>query len=79
MAFDSGGVLALTFGCGLLVELAGAQLGEQSGFLDGTLEAAHRDFERLVLFNSYCRHTCGFPSELRKARIIAAANRLSKH
>src|SRR5262245_8721216 len=56
MALYGGGKLALALGGRLLVELAGAQLGEQARLFHGALEAAHRDFERLVLFNSYGRH-----------------------
>src|SRR5262245_44928175 len=56
VALYGGGKLALAL-CGrLLVVLAGAQLGEQARLFHGALEAAHRDFERLVFFHSYGRH-----------------------
>src|SRR3569832_275259 len=37
LALDCGGELALALGVGLLVELAGAQCGQQADFFDGTL------------------------------------------
>src|SRR5512145_1955212 len=52
----SRGKLALAFGGGLFVILAGTQLGKESGLLHGALEAAHRHFERLVFLDAYCRH-----------------------
>ncbi len=47
-----GGLLALALGGRLFVELAGAQLGQQTDLLDGALEAAQGDIERLVLFDA---------------------------
>src|ERR1043166_1830069 len=44
-ALHRGGVLALALGGRLLVELAGAQLGEEAGFLDRALEAAESHVE----------------------------------
>jgi len=55
-ALDGGSQLALSFGSGLFVELAGAQFGQQTGFLDGAFEAAQGDVERLVFFNFDVRH-----------------------
>jgi len=51
MALDGGGFLPFAFGGGLLVEFARPQFGQQAGLFDGALEAAHRHFERFVLFN----------------------------
>src|SRR5687767_4177590 len=51
-ALHCGGVLALALGGRLLVELAGAQLGEEPGLLDRALEAAESDVERLVFLDS---------------------------
>ena len=48
--------LALALGCRLLVKLAGAQFGQQTGLLYGTFEAAHCYFERLIFFNTYGCH-----------------------
>src|SRR5262249_52962642 len=48
--------LALAFGRRLFIELSSAQLGKQTGLFDGPLEAAQRDFERLVLANANTRH-----------------------
>ena len=56
MALHGSCQLALTFCGGLLVKLAGAQLGQQTGFFHGTLETAHRYFKRLILFNTYSCH-----------------------
>ena len=47
LALDGCSELALALGGGLLVELAGAQFGEQADFFDGTLEAAQGDIKRL--------------------------------
>ena len=44
IALDCGGQLALALGGGLLVELAGAQVGQQAEFFDGALKAAQRNF-----------------------------------
>src|SRR5688572_15359472 len=56
MALHGGGQLALALRGGLFVVLAGAQLGEQARLFHGALEAAHRDFERLVFLHAYSRH-----------------------
>jgi len=45
-------MLALALRGGLLVELAGAKLGEEPGLLDGALEAAQGHVERLVFLDS---------------------------
>jgi len=50
MALHGSGKLALTL-CGwLLIKLARAQLGQETGFFNGALEATHGDFERFVFF-----------------------------
>lgn len=57
-------VVALYCGCQLtlalcswlLVELASAQFGQQTGLFDSALEATHCDFERLVFFQANCGH-----------------------
>src|SRR5688572_23890115 len=64
-------MLALAFGGGLLVELAGAKLGEEAGLLHGTLEAAKSDVERLVFFDSDNRHEDASNFDAGKPRIIA--------
>ena len=56
MAFDGGGFLAFAFGGGFFVELAGAQVGQQAQFFDGAFEAAKRDVEGLVFFDSDSGH-----------------------
>lgn len=56
MALYGGSQLALAFCCGLLVKLAGTQIGQQAGLFHGTLKTAHRDFKRLIFFNSYSCH-----------------------
>src|SRR5688500_6775325 len=56
MALYCGGKLALALGGRLLVVLAGAQLGQKTGLLDGALEAAHRHFERLVFLDANGGH-----------------------
>src|SRR5512146_690103 len=56
VALHGSGQLALTLCGGLFVKLAGAQLGQQTGLFHRTLEAAHRHFERLILFNTYSCH-----------------------
>jgi hypothetical protein len=50
MTLDGGSLLALAFGCGLLVELASAQVGQQAELFDGALEAAQGNFIGLVFF-----------------------------
>jgi len=56
MALHGGGQFALALSGGFLIKLAGAQIGQQAGLFHGTLEAAHRDFKRLILFNSHSCH-----------------------
>jgi hypothetical protein len=56
MALHGGGQLAFTFCSGLLVKFAGTQIGQQTGLFHGTLETAHRDFKRLIFFNTYSCH-----------------------
>src|SRR5690606_37776281 len=48
VALDRGGFLALALGGGLLVELAGAEVGQQAEFFNGALEATQSHVERLV-------------------------------
>src|SRR5215467_6706620 len=57
VALDCSGELSLAVGGRLLVELAGAQLGQKPGFLHGPLEAAERHLERLVFLDAYGRHS----------------------
>src|SRR5687767_13420129 len=56
MALYCGGKLALALGGRLLVVLAGAQLGQKTGLLDGALEATHRHFEGLVFLDANGGH-----------------------
>src|SRR5690606_34826547 len=56
MALDRGGVLALTLGRRLFVELARAQFGQKADFFDGTLKTAQSSFKRLVFFKTNGRH-----------------------
>src|SRR4051794_13418632 len=56
VTLHGGSLLALALGGGLLVELAGAQLGEQAQLLDGALEAAQRHVKRLVFLDTNGRH-----------------------
>ena len=55
MALASGSVLALSLSGWLFVRFTSAQLGEQTSFFDGALEAAHCNFEGLVFadFNDH--------------------------
>jgi len=53
---DGSSSLALTLGGGLLVKLAGAQFGQQTGFFHSALEAAQRNVERLIFLDTYTRH-----------------------
>jgi hypothetical protein len=55
-ALDGSSQLALSFGSGFFVELAGAQFSEQTGFFDSAFEAAQGHVERLVFFNFDVRH-----------------------
>src|SRR5574343_273511 len=52
VALDGGGLLALALGGRLFVELAGAQLGQQTQLFDGALEATQSDVERLVFLDA---------------------------
>ena len=56
VTLDRGRFLALALGGGLFVELARAQLGQQSAFLDRALEAAQRYLEGLVFLDANGRH-----------------------
>ncbi|MEA2987183.1 MAG: tRNA N6-adenosine threonylcarbamoyltransferase [Alphaproteobacteria bacterium] len=59
MALHRGGKLALALGGRLLIELAGAKLGQETGLFHGALEAAHRHFERLIFLDTNGWHqTC---------------------
>ena len=55
MALASGGVLTLALGGWLFVRFTSAQLGEETCFFDGALEATHCNFEGLVFadFNDH--------------------------
>ena len=55
MALASGSVLTLPLGGWLFVRFTSAQLGEETCFFDGALEAAHCNFEGLVFadFNNH--------------------------
>jgi hypothetical protein len=54
--FDRGRLQALAFCRWFFVKLARAKLGEEAVLLDRALEAAHRDFEGLVIFYADSRH-----------------------
>ncbi len=56
MALNGSGFLALTFLRRLLIELAAAELGQNTGFLASTLEAAQSGIEVFVLFYTYAGH-----------------------
>jgi len=56
VALDGGGFFAFAFLGGLLIILTPTELGENTGFLAGTLEAAQRGIKILVLFNSNAGH-----------------------
>ena len=56
VAFDRGSELALALGCGLLVVLAAACLGQDAGLLARALEATNSDVEGLVFFHFYVGH-----------------------
>src|SRR5512132_3373376 len=57
---DRRGMLALALRRGLLVELAGAKLGEEPGLFDRALEAAKRDVGGLVFLDSHQGHGAAF-------------------
>src|SRR5688572_270635 len=65
------GMLALALGGRLLVELAGAELGQEPGLLDGALEAAERYVEGLVFFDSNQGHGAVSGGDAVKPRIIS--------
>src|SRR6185436_9113013 len=65
MALHRRGELALALRGGLFVELARAQLGQETGLFHGALEAAHRHLERLVFLDSYGRHVARLRSSKR--------------
>jgi len=52
-------LLALALGGRLFVKLAGTQVGEQAEFLNGALEAAQCNLERLVVFYADGGHSMG--------------------
>jgi hypothetical protein len=54
--FDRGSFLALAFLGGFLVELASAKLGEHTGFLAGSLEAAQGRVEVFAFSYTDARH-----------------------
>ena len=56
VALYSGSLLALALSSWLFVELASAQFGQQTGFLDCALEATQCGFEGLVFFQTNDRH-----------------------
>src|SRR5206468_4704442 len=56
MALDGGSLFSLAFGRGLLVELAGAKLGQEAGFFDRAFEAAKRGLEGLVFADADTGH-----------------------
>src|SRR3569832_1240228 len=56
LALDCGGELALALGGGLLVELAGAQFGQQADFFDLTLETTQGNVKQLKFFDFDVRH-----------------------
>jgi len=56
MALHGSSEFALAL-CGrLFIELARAKFGQQTGFFDAALEAAHSDFEGLVFFKANSGH-----------------------
>src|SRR5690606_11120178 len=56
VALDRGSMLALALSGRLFIELARTQLGQQTGFLDGALEAAQSGLKRLVFLQTNDRH-----------------------
>jgi len=72
VALDRGRELALAVRGRLLVELAGAQLGQQPGLLDRALESAKRDLERLVFLDAYGRQLAAVLGAFGKGGILAA-------
>src|SRR5664279_5081969 len=56
VALDGCGLLALALGRWLLVELARAQIGQEAELLDGALEAAEGNVERLVFLDANSSH-----------------------
>ncbi|CAG9189759.1 hypothetical protein PSAB6_10321 [Paraburkholderia sabiae] len=49
-------LLSFSLGCRLLVKLARTEFGQQPVLFNRALEAAHRDFKRLVFFYADSRH-----------------------
>src|SRR5437763_14234909 len=81
MALDRCSLLPLALGCRLFVELAGAKLGQQTGFLDRALEAAECGLKGLVFAYADTGHgiVCLFKTYGRvKPNIIAIGLRRSK-
>src|SRR5438874_2012281 len=56
MALDGGSLFPLALGRRLFVELAGAKLGQKTGFFDCALEAAKRGLEGLVFADADTGH-----------------------
>jgi hypothetical protein len=56
VALHGSGELTLALCSRLLVKLTRTQLGQQTGFFNGALEATHGNFERLVFFKANCGH-----------------------
>ena len=56
VALYRSGFFALALGGGLFVELTGTQLGEQTGFFDGALEATDCSLEGFVFAYADRRH-----------------------
>ena len=50
MTLHCRGGFALTYSCGLLIELAAADFRKHTGFFAGAFETAQSDVERLVFF-----------------------------
>ena len=57
VALDGGSLLALAFGGGLFIELAGAEFREKAGLFNGALETAEGHFKRFVLLDASGRHS----------------------
>jgi hypothetical protein len=60
VAFHSGGFFALALSSWLFVELAGAQVGQETQFLDSALEATQCDVKGFVFFYTNGCHDQGF-------------------
>ncbi len=60
MALAGSGVFALALGGWLFISFTGAQLGQETGFFNGALEATHCCFEGFV-FADFDDHGIGVP------------------